>query len=204
MQPLLRTSHTFTLVSSDPLARYSPKGWKSTDWQLERWPVSVRTTLASSRSQILTVPLCAPATTTSSALSKVTQSTGLWWPDRLKMAFGLPMAHTLTFRSSPPVTSTPEDLRPIFRQFTLEEWATNSCSLYDRLGILASLLLEGAPGWPDSHRGASQHPRAAEVKDWSTLPGRGDYAGKGGWIAVGVKSFQLGTRGGVVRCASQC
>ena len=38
---------------------------------------------ASSKSHSLMVPPAAPATTTSSALSKVTHSTGLWWPDRL-------------------------------------------------------------------------------------------------------------------------
>jgi hypothetical protein len=31
--------------------------------------------------------------------------------------------------SSPPVTRTPDDLGPIFKQFTFEECATNSCNL---------------------------------------------------------------------------
>ena len=109
---------------------------------------------ACSRSQSLTVPPVAPATTTSSALSKETHSTALWCPDRLcrmlchqqsvhshllilltvsraltRTAVGLPIAQTLTFLSSPPVTNTPADFLPIFRQLTLEVCATNSCSL---------------------------------------------------------------------------
>ena len=43
-----------------------------------------------------------------------------------RMAAGLPIAHTLTLRSSPPVTSTPADLRPMRRQLTALEWAANS------------------------------------------------------------------------------
>jgi hypothetical protein len=39
----------------------------------------------------------------------------------------LPMAQMLTFLSSPPVTSTCDDLRPIRKQFTFEECAGNSC-----------------------------------------------------------------------------
>lgn len=38
----------------------------------------------------------------------------------------VPMVHRLTLRSSPPVTSTPELLRPILQQFTLPWCATNS------------------------------------------------------------------------------
>ena len=38
----------------------------------------------------------------------------------------VPIVHRLTFLSSPPVTSTPHDLRPILTQFTLGECARNS------------------------------------------------------------------------------
>lgn len=49
-----------------------------------------------------------------------------------RTAVGFPIAQTLTFLSSPPVTSTPADFLPIFKQLTLEVCATNSCSLYAR------------------------------------------------------------------------
>jgi hypothetical protein len=39
----------------------------------------------------------------------------------------LPMDHRLTFLSSPPVTMTPLDLRPILRQLTADWCALNSC-----------------------------------------------------------------------------
>ena len=55
------------------------------------------------------------------------------------MACGLPMAHMFTFLSSPPVTITPEDLRPIFRQFTAEVCAANSC--LSSLMMMLSLVL---------------------------------------------------------------
>jgi hypothetical protein len=42
------------------------------------------------------------------------------------MACGLPMAHMLTFLSSPPVTMTPLERRPIFTQFTVDACAANS------------------------------------------------------------------------------
>ena len=42
------------------------------------------------------------------------------------MHAGFPMAHKLTFRSSPPVTSTRPDLLPNDTQFTLAVWAANS------------------------------------------------------------------------------
>lgn len=45
--------------------------------------VVVHTPLAWSRSNTLMLPLAAPAATTSSWLSNVTLSTGLWWPGRL-------------------------------------------------------------------------------------------------------------------------
>lgn len=38
----------------------------------------------------------------------------------------VPIVHKLTFLSSPPVTTTPEELRPILMQLTLPEWAANS------------------------------------------------------------------------------
>lgn len=44
MQPFLLISHIFRLVSKEPDAKNSPNGWKSTDIQLDRWPVKVRTT----------------------------------------------------------------------------------------------------------------------------------------------------------------
>lgn len=49
-----------------------------------------------------------------------------------------PMAHTLTFLSSPPVTMTPDDLRPILRQFTLLAWATNSSAFRQRMRAVCS------------------------------------------------------------------
>jgi len=42
------------------------------------------------------------------------------------MALGLPIAQRLTLWSSPPVTRTLDDLRPILRQLTEEACATNS------------------------------------------------------------------------------
>ena len=126
MHPFLRTSQTFRFVSSDPEAKNSPNGWKSTDWQLERCPTSVRTALACSRSQSFRVPPAAPATTTSSLESNVTHSTADWWPAMDRIALGLPTAKRFTRLSSPPVTMTPEDLRPIWRQFTALVCAANS------------------------------------------------------------------------------
>jgi hypothetical protein len=38
----------------------------------------------------------------------------------------VPTVHRLTFLSSPPVTSTPDDFLPILTQFTLPVWAANS------------------------------------------------------------------------------
>ena len=38
------------LVSADPVARKSPYGWKSSERMPARWPVSVRTIRAASRS----------------------------------------------------------------------------------------------------------------------------------------------------------
>lgn len=88
--------------------------------QLERWPVSVRATLACSRSHSLSVPPAEPAMTVDSFESNVTHSTELVCPVRLKIAFGLPIAHTFTFLSSPPVTITAPLLRPNWRQLTAE------------------------------------------------------------------------------------
>ena len=155
MQAFLLTSQILRLVSRDPDAKKSPKGWKSTLRQLDRCPVKVLITaqkamfclqtltgfavilmiesrlyddqdlrqrcntklhglmsqcqpqgcvfvkammqqlcatdrqgpLACSKSHSLTVPPWAPATTTSSALSKETHSTGLWCPDKLCNTF---------------------------------------------------------------------------------------------------------------------
>jgi len=42
------------------------------------------------------------------------------------MALGFPIAQRLTLWSSPPVTKTLDDFRPIFKQLTVEECATNS------------------------------------------------------------------------------
>lgn len=39
---------------------------------------------------------------------------------------GLPIAHKLTFLSSPPVTKTRPDLLPNDKQLTLAPWAENS------------------------------------------------------------------------------
>ena len=147
--------------------------------QLERCPVSVRATLACSRSQSLSVPPADPAMTVCSLESKLTHSTALVCPERLCVrafhtgveapahdmidslradsltrqtavrlcpsthilrlcpkpacmrgrtiiALARPMAHTFTFLSSPPVTMTEPDLRPICMQFTVEPCATNS------------------------------------------------------------------------------
>ena len=44
MQPFRRMSQILRFVSSEPEAKNSPNGWKSTDIQLERWPVKVLTT----------------------------------------------------------------------------------------------------------------------------------------------------------------
>lgn len=44
MHPFFRISHIFMLVSEDPEAKNSPKGWKSRDAQLDLCPVKVRTT----------------------------------------------------------------------------------------------------------------------------------------------------------------
>lgn len=46
--------------------------------------------------------------------------------ERTSMALGLPIAQRLTLWSSPPVTRTLDDLRPILRQLTEEACATNS------------------------------------------------------------------------------
>jgi hypothetical protein len=47
--------------------------------------------------------------------------------DSLTMiALAFPMAHTLTFLSSPPVTMTEPDLRPICKQLTSAPCATKS------------------------------------------------------------------------------
>ena len=45
--------------------------------------------------------------------SSATHSTALWCPGMLASAFGLPMAHRLTFLSSPPVAMMVPDLRPM-------------------------------------------------------------------------------------------
>jgi len=44
MHPLRRMSQILRLVSIEPEAKNSPNGWKSTTTQLDRCPVSVRTT----------------------------------------------------------------------------------------------------------------------------------------------------------------
>lgn len=44
IHPFFLISHILRLVSREPDAKNSPKGWKSTDIQLDLWPVSVRTT----------------------------------------------------------------------------------------------------------------------------------------------------------------
>jgi hypothetical protein len=46
--------------------------------------------------------------------------------ERTRIALGLPIAQRLTLWSSPPVTRTLDDLRPILRQLTAEACATNS------------------------------------------------------------------------------
>ena len=86
----------------------------------------VRATFACSRSQSFSVPPAEPAITVCSLESKLTHSIALVCPARLMMAFGLPTDHTLTFLSSPPVTMTEPDLRPICMQFTVAPCATNS------------------------------------------------------------------------------
>jgi hypothetical protein len=57
-------------------------------------------------------------------LSLATASLLTWAPT--VRALGLPMAHRLTFRSSPPVTSTPAVFLPICRQLTVLLCAVNS------------------------------------------------------------------------------
>lgn len=44
IHPFFLISHILRFVSREPDAKNSPKGWKSTDIQLDLWPVSVRTT----------------------------------------------------------------------------------------------------------------------------------------------------------------
>lgn len=44
IHPFFLISHILRFVSKEPDAKNSPKGWKSTDIQLDLWPVSVRTT----------------------------------------------------------------------------------------------------------------------------------------------------------------
>lgn len=44
IHPFFLISHILRFVSKDPEAKNSPKGWKSTEMQLDLWPVSVRTT----------------------------------------------------------------------------------------------------------------------------------------------------------------
>jgi hypothetical protein len=113
-------------VSEDPEAKNSPKGWKSRDAQLDLCPVKVRTTFASSTSHIFIVPLDAPAPIIASDESKLTDSTGLVRPDRLKMELGFPMAQRLTFWSSPPVMRILDVFLPNLTQLTSEACATNS------------------------------------------------------------------------------
>ena len=126
MHPFRRTSQILRFVSKDPLAKNSPKGWKSTETQLLLCPASVRTARCASRSKSFSVPPAAPATTASSARSNVTHSTADWWPVKERMGLGLPIANRFTRLSSPPVTITPADLRPIFKQFTADSCAGNS------------------------------------------------------------------------------
>ena len=52
---------------------------------------------------------------------------------RAMMACWRPTAHMLTFLSSPPVTMTPADLRPMRRQLTVPACAGNSSA--DRTGV---------------------------------------------------------------------
>ena len=74
---------TLMLVSADPVARKSPYGWKSRDRMPDRWPVSVRTMRAASRSQTLTAPAALPAQTNSSVGENRTASTAVVWPLKL-------------------------------------------------------------------------------------------------------------------------
>ena len=85
MHPFRRTSQILRFVSKDPLAKNSPKGWKSTETQLLLCPASVRTARCASRSKSFSVPPAAPATTASSARSNVTHSTADWWPVKERM-----------------------------------------------------------------------------------------------------------------------
>uniref|UniRef100_A0A6B0UC11 Putative secreted protein n=1 Tax=Ixodes ricinus TaxID=34613 RepID=A0A6B0UC11_IXORI len=87
---------------------------------LPLWPMSVRTILAASRFQIFTAPDIEPAQTISSAGQNLTHSTAVVWPVRLMMQLVFPMAHRFTLLSSPPVTITLPDLRPIARHLTVE------------------------------------------------------------------------------------
>ena len=47
----------------------------------------------------------------------------------------VPIVQRLTFLSSPPVTSTPDDLRPMWTQLTFPAWAKNSSAACERQAI---------------------------------------------------------------------
>ena len=83
MHDFRRISQIFKFVSTDPDAKNSPYGCHCTLTQLDRWPVSVRATLACSRSHSLRVTPADPAMTVCSFESKLTHSTALVCPARL-------------------------------------------------------------------------------------------------------------------------
>eukprot|EP00967_Tisochrysis_lutea_P080812 scaffold111170_cov30-Tisochrysis_lutea.AAC.1 len=169
-----RMSQIFRLVSTEPEAKNSPYGCHCTATQFERCPVSVRATRPCSRSHILSVPPAEPAMTVRSDESNETHSTAEVWPDRLIIAFGLPIDQRLTFLSSPPVTITLPDCRPTCTQLTGPAWATNSSA--DGKGITAGLY---EPAGAMRHAGLAGRKQAGG-------PRRAAFAGYGGlfWDSV--------------------
>ena len=83
MQPFRRISHNLRFVSPEPELRKSPYGWKSMHFIPDLCPVSVRTSLAASRSQIFKAPDVEPAHTNSSVWPNRTHSMGVVWPLKL-------------------------------------------------------------------------------------------------------------------------
>eukprot|EP00962_Isochrysis_galbana_P057507 scaffold29934_cov103-Isochrysis_galbana.AAC.1 len=177
MQARRRMSQIFKLVSTEPDAKNSPNGCHWTAAQLERWPVSVRATRPCSRSHSLSVPPAEPAMTVRSAESNDTHSTAEVWPDRLMMALGLPIDHRFTFLSSPPVTITLPDWRPMCRQLTGPPCATNSSAGSGGAAMSASTACVAA-----GSRWAWLRPAAPHARGDSTMRGRwatGRPVGKG-------------------------